>query len=129
MHIRCPHCHQPLEVVDDSDLTNVHCPSCGSQFNLVADKTASYRPTIASIAHFEFLERLGMGQFGTVWKAHDTQLDRLVAVKIPRCEQLDSTGIEQFLREARAAAQLRHPNIVSIHEVGRHEGSVYIVSD
>ena len=129
MHIRCPHCRHPVEVVADSDLTNVACPSCGSQFNLVADETASFRPRTESIGHFQFLERLGMGHFGTVWKAHDTELDRLVAVKIPRREQLDGTGTEQFLREARAAAQLKHPNIVGIHEVGRHDGSVYIVSD
>ena len=70
-----------------------------------------------------------MGGFGTVWKARDTLLDRTVAIKIPRREQLDPTSIEKFLREARAAAQLRHPNIVSTHEVGRDGDTLYIVSD
>ena len=57
--------------------------------------------------------------YATAWKAHDAKLDRLVAVKIPRREQLDSVEAEEFLPEAHAAAQLKQPNIVSVHEVGR----------
>jgi tetratricopeptide (TPR) repeat protein len=64
-----------------------------------------------------------------VWKARDLQLDRLVAVKIPHKGRLNLTEIEKFLREARAAAQLHHPNIVSVHEVGLADEFVYIVSD
>ena len=56
-------------------------------------------------------------------------MDRVVAVKIPRKEQLAPQEAEQFLREARAAAQFRHPNIVSVHEVGRDGDTIYIVSD
>ena len=52
-----------------------------------------------------------------------------MAIKIPRKGQLDPEETEQFLREARAAAQLRHPGIVSVHEVGRDQGAVFIVSD
>src|SRR6516225_8807458 len=129
MHVRCPHCQNPIELVSDSELNEVTCPSCGSHFCLAADATVSFRPSMEAIGHFRLVERLGMGHFGTVWKAHDTELDRVVAIKIPRQDQLDSQGTEQFLREARAAAQLRHPNIVSVHEVGWHDGSVYIVSD
>src|SRR5262245_50339261 len=129
MHVRCPHCQNPIELVADAELNDVTCPSCGSHFNLAADETVNYRPSTDTIGHFQLIERLGMGHFGTVWKAHDTELDRVVAIKIPRQDQLDAKQTEQFLREARAAAQLKHPNIVSIHEVGRHDGSVYIVSD
>ncbi len=57
------------------------------------------------------------------------ELDRVVAVKIPRKGRLDATETEQFFREARAAAQIRHPNVVGVHEVGREEDSIYIVSD
>ena len=69
------------------------------------------------------------GKFGSVWKVRDTEFDRLVAVKIPRAGQLDGVEAEQFLREARAAAQVKPPNIVSVHEVGREDGTIYIVSD
>ena len=52
-----------------------------------------------------------------------------MAIKIPRHGQLDSQQTELFLRDARAAAQLKHPHIVGVHEVGREEETLYIVSD
>src|SRR5688572_30571433 len=128
MHLRCPHCRHAVEIIGDELLSEVACPSCGSSFNLVAD-TQPYSAATRSIAHFELIDQLGAGSFGTVWKARDKQLDRLVAVKIPRRDQVDPADAEQFLREARAAAQLRHPHIVSVHEVGREDGTLYIVSD
>lgn len=128
MHIRCPHCRHAVEVVGDELDADVACPSCGSTFNLVG-ATEPYSAGRTSIAQFELLHQLGAGSFGTVWKARDTQLDRLVAIKIPRCDQIDAADAEQFLREARAAAQLRHPQIVAVHEVGREDGTLYIVSD
>ncbi len=75
------------------------------------------------------IESIGVGHFGTVWKARDTELDRTVAIKVPRKDQLDEAETDQFFREARAAAQLRHPNIVSVHEVGREDGTIFIASD
>ena len=130
MKVRCPHCHNPLEIVEESSLSDIVCPSCGSSFNLLGEETITYKPAEArTIRQFELMDRLGTGAFGTVWKAHDTELDRTVAVKIPRKDQLNPKETEQFLREARAAAQLKHPHIVSIHEVGREEDTVYIVSD
>ena len=72
---------------------------------------------------------LSGGAFGSVWKARDTELDRTVAVKIPRADRMTGDDAEMFLREARAAAQVRHPNIVSVHEVGREDGHIYIASD
>lgn len=130
MHIRCPHCHQPVELVENAPLEQIDCPSCGSQFNLLGEETVDRRTEAGrTIGHFELVERLGMGQFGAVWMAHDTELDRTVAVKIPRQEQLSRGDVEMFLREARAAAQLHHPHIVGVHEVGRDGDTVYIVSD
>lgn len=63
-----------------------------------------------------------MGAYGTVWRARDTQLDRLVAIKVPRAGNLpDGYELDRFLREARNAAQLRHPAIVPVHDVGRED--------
>ncbi|RIK79316.1 MAG: hypothetical protein DCC68_13430 [Planctomycetota bacterium] len=128
--VRCPHCRDAVTVVADSPLSDISCAACGRTFSLLGenrdDKAA---PPLAAVAHFEFLERLGVGGFGTVWRARDTRLDRLVAVKIPRKVGLDSAEAQQFLREARSAAQLRHPNIVPVHEVGREGDTIYIVSD
>jgi serine/threonine protein kinase len=81
------------------------------------------------LGRFELIERVGTGSFGTVWKARDTELDRMVAIKIPRNAQLSADEAEKFIREARSAARLRHPNIVSVHDFGRSDGSIYIVSD
>lgn len=85
--------------------------------------------TRKSIGKFELLERIGMGGFGTVWKARDVELDRLVAVKLMH-EWLvaDPANRERFMREARAAAQLRHPNIVSVIEVNELDGIPAIVA-
>ena len=129
LHVRCPHCHNPIELLEDAPLEEINCPSCGSSFSLVGDRTLSHDPRTKSLGHFELLDRVGIGQFGSVWKARDTKLDRTVAVKIPRNGRLDSAQTEMFLRDARAAAQLKHPNIVSVHEVGKQDDTIYIVSD
>jgi serine/threonine protein kinase len=131
MQIRCPHCRHPVEVVDEQLLDDVTCPSCGSNISLVSDETTvAHVPTGARrLGHFELLDQIGIGGFGTVWKARDTVLDRIVALKVPRRGQLDSSEVEYFFRDARAAAQLRHPSIVSVHEVGRDGDAVFIASD
>ncbi len=131
MQIRCPHCHNAVEIVEDSSFKDIECPSCGSQFNLVGDDamTETHRIETRTLGHFELIERVGVGSFGSVWKAKDTKLDRTVAVKIPRKEQLEDAEAELFLRDARAAAQLKHPNIVTVHEVGKAVDTIYIAMD
>lgn len=75
-----------------------------------------------------FLETLlGTGGFGQVWRAFDPQLKRHVAVKIPRRDKLAAP--EHFLAEAQKVARLRHPGIVSVHDVGSQDGVFYIVSE
>ena len=131
MHLRCPHCHNPIDLVADQPLEEITCPSCGSSFNVIAGvSTLPYRDRMPrQVGHYELIEILGFGHFGTVWKAKDTTLDRIVAVKVPRNEQLTEEDAAQFLREARAAAQLKHSRIVPVHEVGRDGETLYIVSD
>ncbi|MCA8997965.1 MAG: protein kinase, partial [Planctomycetaceae bacterium] len=63
------------------------------------------------------------------WKAWDTELQRWVAMKIPRDSIANGEDLERFLREARAAAQLRHPNIVTVYEVGFDDNTGYIASE
>jgi hypothetical protein len=77
------------------------------------------------------LDRVGAGGFGSVFKARDTELDRIVAIKVPHGILVDAGGADsdRFLREARSVAQLRHPSIVSLHEVGQHEGVPFLVED
>lgn len=131
MHIRCPHCLNRIELVDETPLNEVACPSCGSSFNLVDARqleTVDHQGD-TWIDHFQLLEQVGVGAFGAVWRARDTRLDRIVAVKIPRRGQLESHELERFFREARTAAQLRHRHIVQVHEVGLSADSMYIVSD
>jgi serine/threonine protein kinase len=90
MQIRCPHCHQPIELVNDDPSGDMTCGSCGSGFNLASDleTTADFGSHAKTLGHFEFQHCLGQGAFGSVWKARDTELDRTVAVKISRREQL-----------------------------------------
>lgn len=130
LEVRCPHCHSPQELPVDAPLTDLTCTSCGSHFSLINPNKATWEaPSLSQMGRFELVERLGVGGFGSVWKARDRELDRTVAIKVPRRADMSHDETEKFFREARAAAQLRHPNIVSVHEVGREGDSVYIVSD
>ncbi|MHC4399548.1 MAG: protein kinase domain-containing protein [Planctomycetota bacterium] len=131
MEVRCPQCRSPIDLADDTPLSDIACPSCGGSFSLLGDEETVAYDSLATrtLGHFDLIEQIGAGAFAVVFKAHDKDLDRTVAVKIPRKGKLNPTETEEFVREARAAAQLKHPNIVSVHEVGREEDTVYIVSD
>ncbi|HEV8067200.1 MAG TPA: protein kinase [Planctomycetaceae bacterium] len=79
---------------------------------------------------FEILERLGSGGSGTVFRARDSSLARLVALKVARAEALFSSEAKQrFVREAQSLAALRHPNIIPIYEFGESGGLPYIVEE
>jgi serine/threonine protein kinase len=81
------------------------------------------------IGRFEIRARLGAGAFGAVYRAYDPQLDREVALKVPHAGTLEnSRSVDRFLREAKAAAQLRHPHIVPIHDAGQDGAHHFIAS-
>ncbi len=129
MQIICPHCHNPVELSGGPPYDNVVCPCCGSSFRLETGATLPLEVR-RKLGKFELLDTVGFGAFGTVYKARDPELDRIVAIKVPRAGALHgSAELDRFLREARSAAQLRHPAIVPIHEVGQAEdGLPYLVS-
>jgi eukaryotic-like serine/threonine-protein kinase len=84
------------------------------------------------LGRYRLLRRLGAGGFGVVWRAHDQQLDRLVAVKRISLEELagdDTRHGERAEREALAAARLSHPAIVSLYEAHADEEAFYLISE
>ena len=77
---------------------------------------------------YELLELLGAGGMGEVYRARDTRLDRIVAIKIlPASAADDPEARQRFEREARTISQINHPHICTLHDVGRHEGTDYLV--
>jgi WD40 repeat protein/tRNA A-37 threonylcarbamoyl transferase component Bud32 len=116
-----------LPPVDPS--TEVVCPGCGGSFRL-QETQATTAAESRLLGRFQVLEQVGMGSFGAVWRARDPELDRLVALKMLHPGLVNSPADrERFYREARAAAQLRHPGIVTVHEVATLDGTPAIVSD
>lgn len=131
MRRTCPHCQQSVELAELASSGSTVCPSCGSSFQAEPDllSTVTIGQQLGALGRFNLRSELGAGAFGTVYEAFDSQLDRIVAVKVPR-EGVTSSNVQQrFLREARSAAQLRHPGIVPIYEVGQTGELVFLVSE
>ncbi len=140
MEIRCPTCDHPIEMGEDhctstsslGSLTSVECPNCGYvSIPPAPEETITFQPPLeqlknSKIAHFTLIRPLGEGGFGSVWLAEDMNLGRQVALKLPASKHREAGHL---LHEARAAANLHHPNIVSVFEVGSEDGQVYIASE
>lgn len=113
-------------LVSSVKLTGVET-SQGPEVKAASPKSSAVSPP-KKLGRFEIRSVLGEGAFGTVYRAHDPQLDRDVALKVPRFAGKQSREErERFLREARAAAGLHHAHICPVHEVGTIDGRDYIV--
>jgi serine/threonine protein kinase len=82
-----------------------------------------------TLAHYVILEKIGAGGMGIVYRCQDTQLERLVALKVVRDDHVDESARARLLREARTASALNHPHICTIYEAGTAEGETYIAME
>lgn len=115
----------PNADTDTLDETMIEQESAGGLPKLRT--TASEQTMPEHFGRYEIRKLLGSGAMGAVYLAHDTQLSRDVALKVPQFSASGPTDlIERFYREARSAATLTHPNICPVYDVGEHEGRHFI---
>src|SRR5207237_1143325 len=108
----------------DTGAKSAHLPTA-SALSQKAD-----RGSIRYFGDYQLLEEIARGGMGVVFKARQTTLNRTVALKMILAGKLASPSlVQRFHTEAEAAANLKHPNIVAIHEVGEHEGQHYFSMD
>ena len=105
------------------------CDDCRTLVYALVDDTPG-STTTPRIGRFEVLDVIGQGAMGVVYRAHDGELDRIVAIKVRRgTARLNAEREERLRREARALARLTHPNVVSVYESGVHDGMAYVVME
>jgi eukaryotic-like serine/threonine-protein kinase len=82
------------------------------------------------LGNYQILGQLGAGGMGEVYRARDTRLDREVAIKVlPADFAQDADRLKRFEQEARATSALNHPNILTVHDFGTHDGAPYLVAE
>jgi len=105
------------------------CPRCELSLALEGPNDADL-PVRGELGGYEMIEEAGRGGMGSVWKARQPGLGRLVAIKIlPGGEWAGESQRLRFQREAEAAARLRHPHLVAVHDCGEHEGTLWYSMD
>lgn len=114
----CPECGAAMDVTDVEPLSAVVCPTCG------APNTVS-----TMIDHFELVDMLGHGGMGAVYKAHDTSLDRNVALKLLKKSSGTPEQIKQLETEAAITASINHPHVVRVFSTGMDHGRFYIAME
>ena len=131
LHIRCPHCSNPVELLTDTPWKASLAGRAAAAFSLVdAERYNADGDAAEAIGRFDLVARLGLSADSAPCGKPATRsstarsLSKFLGEGSCRPEE-----VEQFLREARSAAQLRHPNVVPVHEVGRDGDTIFIVSD
>src|SRR5215831_19875798 len=82
------------------------------------------------IGKYDIVDTIGRGGMGVVYLAKDSYLDRLVAIKMMNIDVHESVDIlERFYREAKSTASLQHPNIVTVYDLGEHQGRPFLVME
>ena len=82
------------------------------------------------LGSYEILSRIGAGGMGEVWRAKDSKIGRDIAIKVlPASLVTDTDRLQRFEQEARAAGTLNHPNLVTIYELGTHDGAPFIAME
>ena len=125
IRIRCPACQTEFAAGETNG--EVTCTECQARFPVHAALFNHSASPAADSGRFKRIKYLGGGQHGDVWLCRDTRLERLVALKAPRIPG-DRQALNLLLREAKAAAQLNHANVVQIYEVNQTHGRIEIVS-
>ncbi len=138
---KCPRCGRTL-AFDTAVGEHVICSGCGAKLGLAGRDQGGATPPKArpaeradpligqTLGPFEIVELIGRGGMGSVYKARQASLDRLVAVKVLSQELAQDAGfVARFHREGRAAAAVSHPNVIEIHDVGEDRGYHYIVME
>ncbi|MBA2538382.1 MAG: serine/threonine protein kinase [Deltaproteobacteria bacterium] len=109
---------------------DVHLDTCAACSRLVIELAKLAGPSHPHNApkRYKVIKQLGAGAMGVVWEAEDTHLHRRVALKFVKPEGIDDKALrKRLLREARALAQVRHPNVVAVYDAGESEDEVCLV--
>ena len=126
MRFQCPLCKEPLLIEDTEMGSQVQCIHCGKPVTVPSSRTAPG----SIIGDFIIINEIGRGGMGIVYLAHQISLDRPVALKILADTYAKNADfVVGFIKEARAAAKLNHPNIVQAYAVGDDDGIFYFAME